>query len=891
MHVSWKWISSWVDTHDIDPQAFFTRFTTTVAEIDGVHRWGFGLQEVLVADVIAVADHPNAQKLHLATIDLGTHQVTVVCGAPDLQVGMRVPFVPPGVTLPSGIVVRMGQVRGVDSPGMLASEADLGLSDDHAGLLSLEGCTAPAGTPLPQAIDLEDVLYEVDNKSITHRPDLWGQYGMAREVAAMLDRPLKPLNTNVNFANDVPLPVHIASPLCLRYVCARLTDVQVRPSPVNIRLLLRRLGVRPISNVVDATNLIMLETGNPLHAFDARQIRGNRIEVRQARAGETLTTLDGQLRALLATDCVIADDVGGVALAGIMGGQDSEIRQDTREIVLEAASFDAAAIRKTALRLGLRTESSARFEKALDPNLAAAAAKRFVQLLLEIAPETRVISALHDADDLGQMPQRSVVIATQSDYLRQRLGVSESEMSNGWIDACLQRLEFVVQRQGDALIVTVPSFRATKDVKIAEDLVEELGRHYGYARIASQAPLIPSRPPVLPPRKRLERDLRAALVHAEALTEVILYGFDHEGERHRLKLHENGLPRLALRNTLSSEHAYLRRNLAPNLISCAEKNLQTGDGKNVSRSGEILECFEIGRVFVPVPAGDRRDVDCGMPKLLDDADRATAYLGQLDAESVESIKISQLNASPLPWQPMRLGVVLAQRLGGGSDGSKDAEVPVATSIRLLRRARDVLRTVAGVARVGPLDVRKFNASTALAQPAAIADLTASWLHPQRAAAIVAGDVIVGTFTTLHPQVRNQLAIPAEIAVLEINLDALLGLSAPAVQGHAPLVFPPSDIDFTTPISPRHTSQQVAQTIRLTMQQLQLEVIALELLQIRELEEAVHLGNPPLRALTWRLTYRAVGRTLLPTEVEQVKRAAVDDFIDPSYWRKVLPSVK
>ena len=717
MLVSWRWISQWVDTSGVDPIAFAGRFTCTVAEIDHVLTVGQGLERVLVADVLAVVPHPNADKLRLATVDLGSEQVTVVCGAPDLRVGMRVPFVPPGVTLPSGIAVRDGEVRGVRSPGMLASEADLGLSEDHGGLLELHGCNAPAGTALAQAVELTDVLYDVDNKAITHRPDLWGQYGMAREVAAMLGKPLAAIELAVTLGQGRPLDVQVdAAAPCPRYLCARIEGVTIAPSPVDLRLRLRRCGVRPISNIVDATNLVMLETGNPLHAFDARHVRGEQIRVRRALAGETLTTLDGQERVLQPSDCVIADGEGPVALAGIMGGANSEIREDTQVVILEAAAFEAPAIRKTAMRLGLRTESSARFEKALDPLLPHVAARRFLRLVLQVCPEARVVSDLADEGPYKTQPHPPVLIHTSGAYLRQRLGVTAEEMTDAWLDACLQALHFGVQRAGDLRIVTVPTFRATKDVRIAEDLVEELGRHYGYQRIRSQPPLIPARPPHTSPLRQLERDARQVLVHAAGLTEALLYGFDHEGDRQRLGLAEPGRQRLGVRNTIANDMKHLRRNLAPNLIAAVERNLQQGDGQQAPREGLTIGLFEIGRAFVPVPAGaltaaEERAIDLGIPDVLRqaalglDLEAQQTYLARMDPDMRLSVEEARDRATPLPWQPMRLGIALGVRLGGGAEGSKASRPPLSVTQDVFARVVGALQAVADVAGGGPIEGR------------------------------------------------------------------------------------------------------------------------------------------------------------------------------------------
>ena len=870
MLVSWKWLSQLVDTSGVDPEAFAQLFTCTVAEIDGVHRWGFGLDGVVVGDVVAVAPHPNADKLRLATVDLGDRQVTVVCGAPDLRVGMRVPFVSPGTTLPSGITVKEGEVRGVPSPGMLASEADLGLSDDNSGLLALDGVDVAAGTALRDAISLEDVLYEVDNKSITHRPDLWGLYGMAREVAAMLGRPLHKLSVDVALSQVDPLQVNVQTAVCPRYLCARVSDIAVRPSPVDVRLLLRRLGVRPINNVVDATNLVMLETGNPLHAFDARFVRGNQITVRQAGEGEQIQTLDGQTRLLTTSDTVIADGEGPVAIAGIMGGGNSEIRLDTQEVILEAAAFDAASIRKTSMRLGLRTESSARFEKALDPELPAVAAKRFLKLLVELSPGARVSSALLDAGPHRLQPPPRRVIDTTASYLRSRLGVSPAELSDEWLQTCLERLQFQVTKSGDQLQVTVPTFRATKDIHGPADLVEELGRHYGYNRIASQAPLIAARPPYTPPHKLAERKIRQALVLQRGMQELVLYGFDNENARKRLGLSEGPVdqpsPRLGLRNALSSELVRLRRSLAPNLLAAVEQNLLRGDGKEAPKEGMQVALFEVGRAFVPV-AGQAQTIptDPGVPALADQPGAARdAWFQLMDAEMAGAVVKTLHSANPLPYQPMRLGIAFGERLGGGAAGSKHSVAERGVSQRVFAEAVAAVQAAARALGKGEVRVGRLAEDPQLA---AGPDARVSWRHPARHGWLLGnGDQVVGLVTLLHPDVRARLDVSAEIAIAEVDLDALLALPSLAIVGQAPAKHPSSQLDITVKIAPSQRVGTLVAELRTTFEAQQLPVQ-----EVRYLYEFA--GADGQRAVTLRLSCRAKDRTLTADELARIQTAA------------------
>ncbi|MEY3012055.1 MAG: hypothetical protein RIT45_790 [Pseudomonadota bacterium] len=823
MFVSWRWISEMVDTTGVDPVAFSDRFVLAVAEIEGIVQIGPGLEGVRVGEVVGVAPHPNADKLRLADVDLGAHgRVRVVCGAPDLRVGMRVPFVPPGCKLPSGIEVRDGDVRGERSPGMLASEADLGLSEDHDGLLELHGCDAANGTELLDALPIRDTLYEIDNKSLTHRPDLWGHIGIAREIAALLDRPLCTPSAEVAWTTAPPLAAGVtiaadAAEVCPRYLAARFSGVRVGPSPVATRLRLRALGVRPISNVVDATNLVMLETGNPLHAFDARFVRGETITVRLATPGETIRTLDDVVRTLEPTDLVIADGAGPVALAGIMGGGDSEIREETESVVLEAANFDGARIRKTSARLGLRSESSARFEKSLDPDLPAFAAARFARVLAELSPGAVPASALLDVGSHPAAPAPLPVITTSRGYLRQRLGLSAELLPDAALDRTLQRLGFTVDAQGDVLVVTVPRFRAGRDVGIADDLVEELGRHYGYDRIPSATVLAEAKPAPLPADKQLERRLREICALGAGLTEVQLYSFEHEPTRERLGLQSHDaagreLPRLRLRNTLSSEHVALRRGLAEGLLGAIERNLGHGTAAAPPQKGLRVGLFELGRGYLPEqqPA---EGADYGLPAvLLGDAgdDARDGYLARLGPALAADAEAAVQGRKPLPHEPRRLAIAIGERTGGAADGGVAEALPAELTASLWQEATAALAAICdGLGLPAPLLRRADRDAVLLATAEAgpgLPDAAPGWLHPGRHAWIVLPAGAhgparrLGLCSMLHPRARAAMEVPAEVVLVEIDRDALLAASEGIVRraGRPPRL-PATSFDLSIPV--------------------------------------------------------------------------------------------
>ncbi|MCA9513413.1 MAG: phenylalanine--tRNA ligase subunit beta [Myxococcales bacterium] len=582
MLISCNWLSRHVDLDGVDLDALAARFTMSVAELDGVHHVGRGLDHVVVGKVLEVSAI-EGKKVRLTRVDTGAHGVReIVCGAPNVAAGQTVVVALPGARL-GDMAIEVAAVAGITSHGMLASERELGLSDEHAGILVLDEEVGP-GTAFSLAFAVEDTLLEIDNKSLTHRPDCWGHRGVAREVAALIGRPLKPLDVDVTLGAARPITVRVDDfAACPRYSAVTMSGVTVAPSPYWMKLLLQRVGVRAINNVVDATNFVMLDLGNPLHAFDRREIGGDAIIVRRAEVGETFTTLDGQVRKLTTADLLIADAERGIALAGVMGGENSEIRADTSEIVLEAANFDAATVRMTSQRLGLRTDASARFEKSLDPLLVGDASRSFCKLLLELCPSAQVDSAFID---VAAPPRPEVRVELPLALVRRRLGV---DLSRERIVGILEALAFDVRDAGDDVLdVGVPTFRATKDVGIREDLIEEVGRVYGYDNVPPAPAVVALSQPDPNARKRFEHGVRNYLSLAGGLDEVQTYSFDFEPLLASLGVVPG--PRVELRNTLSAESPALRRDLVPHLLGVVQKN---------TRVFEEVRAYEIGRVFRP----------------------------------------------------------------------------------------------------------------------------------------------------------------------------------------------------------------------------------------------------------------------------------------------------
>ncbi len=641
MKLSWHWLGMHLDLAGLSAKELSGRFTMSVAELDGVEEVGAGTDKVVVGRIVESAAHPQADKLAVLKVDVGEAAPrTLVSGAPNVKVGLLVPVALPGAVLPAG-PVEARDFRGVFSDGVGCSERDLGLSDDHSGLLELPTDTRP-GTPMQDLVPLHDFIWELDNKSITHRPDLWNHRGIAREIAALAGRSLKPLPLADLSSSGPAIPVKVDDPsVCPRYFAVGFGGIVPGPAPLWMRTLLYRVGTRPISNVVDLTNFVMMDVGNPLHAFDRRRISGP-IRVRNANPGETMKTLDGQDRALLPNDLLITDDNGGIALAGVMGGADSEIAGDTTQIILESACFRAATIRKTSARLGLRSDSSMRFEKALDQTLPQTAARRFAVLLGQLCPSAHQNTAFTDV--AAPLPAPTVIAIT-GQFVNRKLGTALTVQRMAEI---LRALAFEVALDGDAMQVTVPVFRATRDISIPEDLVEEIGRVVGYDNITPVPPLAAVEPPIRPLPRLLERHLRHFLARDCAAQEVMLYSFDSLAWCKTIGHSLEGS--LRLRNCISADMPTMRRSLMPNLLAAGQRNQSNYDDQRF---------FETGRVFFAPQPGDEippQERHLGFLALEKRGDAASLFRrtrGTLEAllESLKRGTFTLTPAAPLANEP------------------------------------------------------------------------------------------------------------------------------------------------------------------------------------------------------------------------------------------------
>jgi len=561
MKFSYNWIRELVPALEEKPQELMRLITMKTAECEGLEEVGAALAEASVARVVSVEPIAGSDHNRKAVVETARYgSKTVVCGAPNCRAGLVTAYIPAGVKV----------IDGVESDGMLASGLELGINRDHGGIVELAA----------EELFATDAIIEVDNKSLTHRPDLWGHHGMAREVAAITHHRLRdPVRLGLLPADPAAIGVEIEDlTLCPRYSALVFENVTVQPSPLWLQYRLEAIGLNAINNIVDVTNYVMAELAQPMHAFDADKLRGDTIFVRSARAGERITALNEEKYELAPSNLVIADREGPIAIAGVIGGLDSAIGPDTKRLVLESANFQAASVRKTSVALKLRTDASMRFEKSQDPLNTVRGLARAIELLAEVSPGIRLVGGVADRKAVFKAP---APIELSVDWLSKKLG---RPLAAAEVRAILESLEFGVRETASGhFSVTVPSWRATKDISIKDDLLEEVGRMVGYESITPQAPLIAAVVPPESPARLYHRRVRN-MAAAQGFTEVYNYSFVSEemvgafgfaAEEH-----------VRVTNPIASDQTLLRTSLLPGI----RKNIVEN-----SRRLNSFRLFEIGR--------------------------------------------------------------------------------------------------------------------------------------------------------------------------------------------------------------------------------------------------------------------------------------------------------
>ncbi len=578
MLISMNWINDFVDLKGLDIPALIQRFTLSTAEVEDVYEMGRDLRGVVAGRILSVENHPDSKKLHLLKVDGGDRIYDVVCGAPNVREGLIVPFVKEGGMV-GGQEIGMAKLAGYESHGMCCSEKELGISADHSGLMELPDDT-PVGRDITELYGIIDTVFEVDNKSLTNRPDLWGHYGIAREFAALSCRELKPLETVSLEQFDRLDPVDIDvqdKELCYRYTGLKVRNITKKVSPVDMRIRLFYCGSRAINLLADLTNYLMLEMGQPMHAFDCAKV--DSIRVKRFDAPFTFTTLDGTERKVDENTLMICTGDTPVAVAGIMGGLDSEIEDDTDSLLLESANFDAASVRKSSTRLGLRTDASMRYEKTLDPEMTVPAIGRFMKMLLDIDPQAQVISRLTDVY-VKRYPQ--VELSFDKAYVDRYTGI---EIEDGRIIGTLLSLGFEASQEGDRFTVKVPSWRATKDVTIKADIIEEITRIYGYDNFEIKTTVSPLYPQRKSAGNKADNFVKDILVQSYRLHEVHSYIWQDIKKCKILGIEPE--KNVKLINAQTPDHEIIRRSMGPTLLSVLQENRAFSADFGV---------FEIGRV-------------------------------------------------------------------------------------------------------------------------------------------------------------------------------------------------------------------------------------------------------------------------------------------------------
>ena len=593
MRVSYKWLQEFVEI-DITPQELADRLTLAGITVEGVTELGLGISNVITGRIESIGPHPNADKLVVTTVDTGGERRQIITAATNVREGDVIPVAVEGARLASGLVIKKAKLRGVESRGMMCSGQELGIdpktmvAEQANGIMIL-----PPGTPLgkdaKEILGLDDHILELD--LTPNRGDCLSMIGVAREVAALLGRPLRipqPSFKELPESIEGQARVDIEDPDLCRRFCARLIkNVKVGPSPLWMQQRLRNAGIRPISNIVDVTNYVMLELGQPMHAFDYSLLKDGHIIVRRGRAGEKMLSLDGNERVLTPDMLAITDPSGPVGIAGVMGGLATEVTARTVSVLLESAFFNPISIRKTSKALGLRSEASQRFEKGIDIGGSARAANRAAQLITEMEAGDAVSGII----DVCPEPLQEKVISLRPARATYILGVEVPKEEAAGI---LTALQFTVRESGADLLVTVPTHRV--DVNLEVDLVEEIARMHGYDRVPVTLPYGQS----IQGKQTLEQSLTTGIRNSLAgngLYEVMTYSFTHPRVSEQMNLPADSPFRemVKLQNPLSEEHSVMRTMMLPGLLETLARNF--------SRRVQNGAIFEIGRVFYPREEG------------------------------------------------------------------------------------------------------------------------------------------------------------------------------------------------------------------------------------------------------------------------------------------------
>ncbi len=591
MKLPLSWLKDYVDV-DLAPKELASLLTFSGTEVEGIRTIGGDFTGIVVGEILTCERHPNADRLTVCQVNSGTETLTVVCGAPNAAAGLKVPLAVIGVTLPNGLKIKKAKVRGVESFGMMCAADELGLSEDHSGLMVLPADTR-VGTPFTEIAGPPETVLELE--VTPNRPDCLSMIGMAREVATLLGKPLRipaPVVKEESRSVESLASVALEDPAgCPRYTARVLSGITIAPSPSWMQRRLAAAGIRPINNVVDVTNYVMLECGQPLHAFDYELLDGHRIVVRRAKPGETMSTLDSAAREINPEMLMIADGRRPVAVAGVMGGAGSEIRDVTKTVLLESAYFKPSDIRKTSKKLGLSTDSSYRFERGVDVENIEWASRRAAQLMVEMGGG---VAAKGCIDVFPSKPARGQV-TLRFDRARDLLGIA---ITNDQVVSIFKALGLgIVSRDAACCVAEIPAYRV--DLLQEADLIEEIARIHGLDKIPSPSPVAKIVPGAEDRATRALLAFRGNLVGL-GLSEIMNYSFLSEKLLDLVGFGE-AAKRVVLPNPISADHTVLRDSFIPQMIETL--------GKNRARQAREAALFELGRVFCKDEAGRNAEVD------------------------------------------------------------------------------------------------------------------------------------------------------------------------------------------------------------------------------------------------------------------------------------------
>ncbi len=788
--------------------------TLAGVKLERLHRTGTGGPDnFVIGKVVACEQHPDADRLSVCEVDDGSGTTrTIVCGAPNVAAGQTVAVALPGAVMPDGAKLGEAKLRGVKSSGMILAEDEVGISEEHDGIMVLSD-ELTAGTSLIAQLPIADEVLELE--VTPNRPDVMGVYGVARDVHAVTGAPLGPDPTDADAEaggdDDVSdhASVEIDPDICLRFTARVFEDVKIGPSPRWLKQRLMAAGQRPISNVVDITNYVMLETGQPLHAFDLDEVRGARIDVRRAREGETMTTLDDVERSFGAEAALVCDAEGPSGIAGIMGGQISEVSDSTTRVLMEAATWVGPNIMRTSKALGLRSEASARFEKQLHPEQAIAAQRLAARLMVELAGARLVPGTIDEYPNPA--PPRVVPLRRERLY-----GLLGAEVSDEDVDGILGRLGF--SWAGDGW--QVPPWRDA-DVQREADLIEEVARIHGLDKLPTTLPARQDAIGRLTDSQRLRRRLEDVL-RDRGLDECIAYSFTSPEAIARLRLQDE--PLLTLENPLSEEQSVMRPLLLPGLLDAARRNAAHG------QAGVAL--FESAHVYAPDGSLEAPD---GSPQ------------GRTPAREAHDLAVVLTEGAP----------------GGWRTPAREADFFAAKGLL------EALLSAAGVEwHVAPATRPYLHPGRAAEVRAGAQDSSAGGSSDGGGAGDAGAGVVLGWLGELHPLVAAAWDLEGPVAAFELDVDALVELAGGRAATYQDVTsFPAVLQDIAVVVGERVPAAEVEATVRAAGGKLLRDVRVFDLYHGEQVGE----GN---KSLALRLEFRAPDRTLTDEEVAE-RRAKIE----------------